>query len=206
MDLRLSFGSTGNLARQIREGAPFEVFIAADEQFVLDLARDGYTRDEGALYAEGRLVLAVPDGSRLLADGSLQDLRQALDEGRVTRFAIANPEHAPYGARAEEALRHAGLWEELRPLLVLGENVSQAAQFALSGETDGGIIAHSLALSPELAGKGAFDLLPADLHGPLRQRMALLANAGQVSEAFYDYVLSPPARATMARHGFFLSE
>jgi molybdate transport system substrate-binding protein len=206
MQVRLSFGSTGVFATQIREGAPFQLFMAADEQFVLDLHRDGFARDEGTLYAEGRVVVAVPTGSRLSADGSLEDLRRALAEGRVTRFAIANPEHAPYGMRAEEALRHAGLWDRVQPYLVMGENVSQAAQFALSGNAEGGIIAYSLALSPQVASLGSFELIPADWHEPLLQRMALLRNAGPVAEAFYRYVQSAPARHIMERFGFVLPE
>jgi molybdate transport system substrate-binding protein len=202
----LSFGSTGNFARQIREGAPYQMFMAADEHFVTELARAGFTRDEGVLYAEGRIVIAVPDGSALTADGTLADLRQALAEGRVTRFAIANPEHAPYGMRAEEALRHAGVWEALQPFLVLGENVSQAAQFAISGNADAGIIAYSLALSPGMASRGTFALIAADWHQPLLQRMALLKGAGPVAEAFYSYVQSSPARAIMERYGFELPE
>lgn len=206
-EVLLSFGSTGNFARQIREGAPFQLFMAADEHFVLDLARDGLARDEGALYALGRLALAVPNaGSTLRPDGTLQDLRTALTEGRVTRFAIANPDHAPYGMRAQEALQHQGLWEPLQPMLVLGENVSQAAQFALSGNADGGLIAWSLALAPQLQAQGQFALVPADWHQPLLQRMALMQDAGPVAEAFYTYIQQPAARAIMTRYGFTLPE
>lgn len=206
MRVRLSLGSTGNFARQIRQGAPFQIFMAADEQFILDLHRDGFTRDEGDLYAVGRIVVKVPPGSTLAADGTLESLREALAEGRITRFAIANPDHAPYGRRAMEALQHAGLWEDIQPFLVLGENVSQAAQFALSGNAEGGIIALSLALAPQLRELGTSDLIPEDFHGPLRQRMALLDGAGPVAEAFYDYVRSPPARVIMERYGFVLPE
>lgn len=202
--LRLSFGSTGNFARQIREGAPYELFLAADESFVLDLARNGFTRDEGRLYGEGRIVIKVPAGSPVAADGTLAALRDALAAGKVTRFAIANPEHAPYGMRAAEALRHAGLWEQIQPFLVFGENVSQAAQFALSGNAEGGIIAYSLALSPKLAAQGSHALIPSDWHAPLLQRMVLLRDAGPVAAAFYDYMASPPARAAMERYGFTL--
>ncbi|HUF88114.1 MAG TPA: molybdate ABC transporter substrate-binding protein, partial [Thermohalobaculum sp.] len=95
--VRLTFGSSGNFARQIRQGAPYQLYLAADEDYVRSLARDGFTRGEGALYALGRIVVIVPHGSPLAADGSLDDLARALGEGRVTRFAIANPEHAPYG-------------------------------------------------------------------------------------------------------------
>jgi molybdate transport system substrate-binding protein len=202
----LAFGSTGNLSRQIREGAPFQMFLAADESFVLDLAAEGLTRDTGRLYAVGRLALIVPKGSPLAADGTLADLRRALAAGTVTRFAIANPDHAPYGQRAREALQHAGLWDALQPHLVLGENVAQAAQFAVSGNAEGGIIAHSLALAPELADLGDFALIPPDWHSPLRQRMVLLPDAGPQAERFFAYLSTPPALDILARYGFELPQ
>ncbi|WP_128513647.1 MULTISPECIES: molybdate ABC transporter substrate-binding protein [Tabrizicola] len=206
MRVRLSMGSTGNFARQIREGAPFQIFMAADEQFIFDLHRDGFAPNEGDLYAIGRIVVKVPPGSTLVADGTLGSLRQALAEGRITRFAIANPDHAPYGRRAREALQHAGLWEDIQPFLVLGENVSQAAQFALSGNAEGGIIALSLALAPQLRDLGTSDLIPEDFHEPLRQRMVLLNDAGEVAQAFYAYMNAPAAREIMERYGFLLPE
>jgi molybdate transport system substrate-binding protein len=197
-------GSSGNFARQIRQGAPFQMYLSADENYVLDLARDGFTRDEGTLYAVGRIVIITPHGSPLKADGSLEDLKAALADGRLTKFAIANPEHAPYGKRAEEALRHQGLWDAVRPKLVLGENVSQAAQFATSANAQGGIIAYALALSPKLSALGRYELIPADWHSPLRQRMVLLKNAGPVAERFYDYVQQQAARAIFRKYGFVL--
>jgi molybdate transport system substrate-binding protein len=206
MQVRLAMGSTGNFARQIREGAPFQIFMAADEQFVLDLHRDGFTRDEGTLYAIGRIVMVAPHGSPLAADGELGGLEAALEAGEINRFAIANPEHAPYGKRAEEALRHRGLWAKIEPHLVFGENVSQAAQFALSGNAEGGIIAYSLALAPDIEARGTFALIPEHWHEPLRQRMALLGGAGPVAEAFYDFMQTPAARAVMERYGFTLPE
>lgn len=203
--VRLAFGSSGNLARQIRQGAPFELYLSADEDYVLALARDGFTRGEGALYALGRIVLLVPHGSPLSPDGSLDDLARALAEDRLTRFAIANPDHAPYGRRAEEALRHRGLWEAIQPALVFGENVTQAAQFALSGNAEGGITAHSLALAPQLAERAAFALIPAAWHSPLRQRMALTNAAGPVAQAFFEFLQSSPARAILDGHGLALT-
>jgi molybdate transport system substrate-binding protein len=200
--IRLSFGSTGNFARQIREGAPYEIFMAADESFILDLHRDGFTRDDGTIYGVGRIVLMLPNDSPLALDGSLADLGEALEDGRLTRFAIANPEHAPYGMRAEEALRHAGIWDAIQPRLVLGENVSQAAQFALSGSTEGGIIALSLARAPEVAARGEHVLIPEDFHEPLIQRMVLLEGASPAAEAFFGYMNGEAARAIMRRHGF----
>ncbi len=206
MRVRLSMGSTGNFARQIRAGGPFEIFMAADESFIADLHADGFTRDEGDLYAIGRVVIMTPHGSTLVPDPELDGLAELLAEGDITRFAIANPEHAPYGMRAREALITKGIWDDIQPVLVQGENVSQAAQFALSGDADGGIIALSLALAPQVAERGDYELIPEDWHEPLRQRMALLDGAGEVAEAFYAYMMEPPAREIMERHGFVLPE
>lgn len=206
MQVRLSLGSTGNFARQIREGAPFEIFMAADEQFIADLHADGFTRDEGDLYAIGRVVIMVPRCAALAPDPELDHLAEMLAAGQITRFAIANPEHAPYGMRAREALITKGIWQDLQPVMVLGENVSQAAAFALSGNAEGGIIAYSLALAPQVAERGSFALIPEAWHEPLRQRMALLEGAGPVAEAFYEYMMQPPAREIMARYGFILPQ
>ena len=205
-EVRLSFGSTGNFARQIRAGAPFQIFMAADEQFVVDLHADGFTRDEGDLYAVGRIVIMVPHGSSLNPDGNLDDLAVMLAANRITRFAIANPDHAPYGMRAREALIEKGIWNALQPVLVLGENVSQAAQFALSGNAEGGIIALSLALAPQVAARGTYALIPEHWHQPLRQRMVVLNDAGPVAQAFYAYMNEPPAREIMERYGFALPD
>ncbi len=200
--VRLSLGSSGNLARQIRQGAPYQIFISADERFVLELARDGITEDNGTLYSIGRIVLFVPHGSPLKADGSLEDLRTALGDGRLKRFAIANPEHAPYGQRAEEALRSTGLWETIRDHLVYGESVAQAAQFAASRNAQGGIIAESLARSPKVSALGSYALIPETVHRPLRQRMVLIKGAGPVARQFYAYLAQPPARAVFSKYGF----
>lgn len=198
----ITFGSSGNFYRQIRQGAPFDLYLAADEQFVLDLAEDGLTLDEGVIYAIGRIVIIAPNGSPLAVDPALDGLRTALAGGRIERFAIPNPEHAPYGGRAEEALRHAGLWDALEPRLVLGENVSQAAQFAVSGSVQGGIIAYSLALSPRVSALARYALIPIEWHRPLRQRMVLLNRAGPTARQFYDFLRGPIGRMILARHGF----
>ncbi|MDH3453448.1 MAG: molybdate ABC transporter substrate-binding protein [Gammaproteobacteria bacterium] len=202
--VKVSFGSSGNLARQIRQGAPFELFLSADESFVVDLFRDGFTRDEGELYALGRIVIFAPRGSPLQADGSLDDLQMAVTDGRVAKFAIANPEHAPYGQRAQEVLRRRGIWDAIVRKLVLGENVSQAAQFASSTNTQGGIIAYSLALSPRVSARGTYALIPDDWHAPLRQRMALIKGAGPLAERFYSFVQRDAVRLILRKYGFVL--
>lgn len=200
--LTLVFGSSGNFKTQILQGAPFHLFMSADENFVYELADAGKTQDRGRAYAVGRIGIMVPHGSPLKADGQLADLAAALKDGRLQKFAIANPDHAPYGARAREALQHAGLWEGLQGKLVLGENISQTAQFATSGSAQGGIIALSLASAPAVSRLGAFQLIPDQWHQPLRQRMALMQGAPPAAVAFYAYVFTPAARQIMARHGF----
>ncbi|MCK6453447.1 MAG: molybdate ABC transporter substrate-binding protein [Alphaproteobacteria bacterium] len=204
LDLKLTFGSSGNFARQIAQGAPFQLFLSADEAYVEALADQGRTVDRGAIYAVGRIVLFAPKGSPLTVDAGLAGLKTALDQDRIKRFAIANPEHAPYGRAAEQALRAQELWETIKPLLVLGENVSQAAQFALSGSAQGGIFAYSLALAPSVSGLGSFYILPPDAHAPLRQRMVLLKGAGRAAREFYAYLQGTPARAIFRRYGFLL--
>lgn len=200
----LVFGSSGTLTRQIRDGAPFELFLSADEAFVETLAAAGFTRDRGTLYGVGRIVLFAPAGSSLDPGQGLAGLARLVAAGGVRRFAIANPAHAPYGRAAEEALRKHGLWSALQPRLVLGENVAQAAQFATSGNATGGIIAYSLALAPNLQGRGRYALIPAGDHAPLRQRMVLTSRAGPVAARFYDYLQTAAARAVLERYGFAL--
>jgi len=203
-EVRLSFGSSGNFTQQIENGAPFELFLSADEGYVDRLAASGRARDRGVLYATGRIALFVPNGSPLKADATLADLKAAIADGRVRRFAIANPEVAPYGRAAREALQSAGLWEAIQPALVLGENVSQATQFASGGHAQGGIVASALTKSPEVASLGTAVVLPESSHKPLRQRMALMKSAGPEAEAFYRWLQSPPARAIFVRWGFAL--
>ena len=200
--VRLVYGSSGNLFAQLAQGAPFGMFMSADEALVARLAEGGKTQDAGQLYGIGRLVLVVSHTSALKPDGSLADLGAAQKDGRLHKFAIANPEHAPYGARARETLQALGLWEALQRHLVFGENVSQAAQFALSGSAQGGIVALSLAKVPQFAALGRYGLIDDRLHQPLRQRMVLLRTAGTAVRRFYGFLGTPAARAIMAQSGF----
>lgn len=204
--VRISYGSSGNFLRQIQQDAPFELFLSADEAFVFQLADQGRTVDRGTLYATGRIVLFAPKSSTWQPDARLTDLRAALADGRIGRFAIANPDHAPYGRAAREALQAAGVWDAVQNRLVLGENVSQAAQFAVSGSAQGGIFAYSLALAPAFANAGRHVLIPEDMHQPLRQRMVLTRKAGPAAQAFYAFLQQPAARGVFQRYGFVLPE
>ncbi len=200
--VKLSFGSSGNLSRQIVQGAPFEVFFSADESFVQDLSRRGMTEGDGALYAVGRLAVFAAAGSPVKADPELHDLVAAEADGRLLKLALANPEHAPYGRAAREVLIHKGLWSRMQTRLVLGENVSQAAQFVLSGSAQAGLIAYSLVLSESVGKRGSYALIPQEWHQPLRQRMVLIKRAGPAAREFFGFIQTPPARDIFARYGF----
>jgi molybdate transport system substrate-binding protein len=202
--VQLTFGSSGNFVRQIEQGAPFQMFLSADEAYVFRLADKGLTRDRGEVYAIGRVVIFAPHDSSLKVDEYLSGLHEALAAGRIQRFAIANPEHAPYGRAAREALKSRGLWEAVQPFLVLGENVAQAAQFATTGNSQGGIIAYSLVLSPVMRPLGRWALLPENRREPLRQRMVLLANAGDTAGRFFAHMRQPAARDILRRYGLAL--
>ena len=202
----ITYGSSGTFNTQIAHGAPFQMFLSADENFVLQLADAGLTQDRGVLYAIGRLVLFAPHGSRLTVDAKLSGLKVALAQGQIRRFAIANPEHAPYGRAARAALQSQGLWSSLESKLVFGENAAQAMQFAASGSSDGGIVPLSLSKVPTIAKLGSFALLPGAWHSaePLHQRMVLLKNAGATASDFFRYLQTPAARAVFIRYGFAL--
>ena len=148
----------------------------------------------------------MPNGSILSADSELKDLHAALTDGRIRRFAIANPEHAPYGRAAQAVLKTAGLWDAVKSNLVLGENASQAMQFAASGASQGGIVPLSLSLAPQIATLGHFALLPAEWHAnePLRQRMVLLRFADATAADFYSYLQQDGSRKIFIRYGFVI--
>jgi molybdate transport system substrate-binding protein len=201
-DLRIVYGSSGNFRRQIAERAPYELFLSADEAYIFSLAKEGFLTDDGVPYAVGRIALVIPEGSPLKLDAELVDLAAAARDGRVRRFAIANPEHAPYGRAAREALQKVHAWDALQDRLVLGENVAQATQFAVSGSAQGGIVALSLARSPELVGRARFVVIPERLHAPLVQRMALTKRAQATAREFYAYLRGREARVVFDRHGF----
>lgn len=198
---RIAYGASGNLARQIAQGAPFELLLAADEASILALAKAGHLRDEGQVYARGRLALFAPHGAPFDPAAGLEALRPLLAAGRIARFAIANPETAPYGRAAEEALRRLGLWDAIRPRLVFGENIAQAAQFAMTEGAAGGLVALSLADSAPLRARGRFALVPEALHEPLRHRLAVTKRGGEAALRLQAWFLSSSAAQVFARHG-----
>nr|WP_241461090.1 molybdate ABC transporter substrate-binding protein [Shewanella mangrovi] len=204
--VRVSYGSSGNFVSQLSHGAPFELFLSADEKYVTLLAQAGLTADSGVIYAYGKLALVAPNNSSLTLDPQLDGVKQLLDKQQLKRFAIANPEHAPYGERARELLKSKGLWQPLQDSLVFGENVSQAAQFALSGSTDGGIVALSLAVAPQFQQRGHYLAIPESEYSPIAQRMVLMKQASAEAKQFYQYLQSDRARAVFSDFGFGLPD
>lgn len=204
--VRLSFGSSGNLARQIVAGGPYELFLSADEANVEFVVGKGYSEGAGRVYAVGRIALFAPNGSPVAVDPALAGLTTALSTGKLRRIAIASPELAPYGFAAREVLRRKGLWDALQGKLAIGENVGQTAQFALSGAVDAAIIPYSIARATTVQGKGRASLVPADLHTPIRQRMVLLRNAGGTARAFYAFLQGPAALEIFEHYGFAVPE
>lgn len=194
----LVLGSTGNLAKQIEHGAPADVFFAADLSFIEDLRAKGAVIPESrALYAQGRLVLASSKKAGL----SLGDLRE-LSRPEVRRVAIANPDHAPYGRAAREALEAVGLWEALRPKLVYGENIRHTLQFIESGAVEAGLVALAVADVPEVT----YVLVDPKLYRPLNQMAAVVRRSPrpEAGLSFLQFVNGPPGRLIMKRYGFAL--
>jgi len=202
LNVRFAFGSSGNLARQILQGAPFEMFMSADEDYVFKIHDAGKTINKGQVYGLGRIVTFIPVQSALRGATFPEDYPSVFAKQTNKRFAIANPDLAPYGRAAKEALSYVQLWDQIHPHLIYGETITQSAQFSISGSTMGGIIAYSLALSSPLAGKGNYQLIPAHWHKPIGQRMVLLKNAGETARKFYQYIGRSKAIEILGRNGY----
>src|SRR6476620_5064682 len=174
--VRLTFGSSGNFFAQIQNGAPFDLFLSADIDYPRRLESSGKA-ERGSLYqyAVGRIVLWTRSDSGIDVKRGLAVLADA----RVRRIAIANPEHAPYGRAAVAALRHENLYDRMQGKLVLGENISQAAQFVQSGSADAGLIALALALSPTLKRTGTYADVPDSWYPPIEQAACIVASSRQ---------------------------
>ena len=195
-----NFGSTGQLAQQIARGAPVDLFAAANRQFVEELDEKGLVFSETkALYGVGRLTLWQREDSPVEVH-TLEDLLKP----EVTRVAIANPNHAPYGTAAREALITAGLWQELQPKLILGENISQTQQYAMTGNVDVAIAALSISVEKP----GRWVTLAAQLHNPLEQMLAVPQNAPhpELGKQFAAFVNGDQGRPLMERYGFVLPD
>jgi molybdate transport system substrate-binding protein len=201
--VRLSMGSSGNFLTQIENGAPFDVFFSADIAYPKKLETEGLAAPGSTyLYAVGKIVLWTRKDSRVDVSKGFAALR----DPAVKKIAIANPEHAPYGRAAEEALRQSGVYEAVKDRLVLGENISQAAEFVESGNADAGIIALSLVLSPAMKDKGRAWNIPENLYTPIQQGVVIVRASPnpQGARQFLDFIKTPATAALLERYGFTL--
>ena len=194
VDLQIAYGSSGNFYTQIRNQAPFDIFLSADIDYARRLAA---SPNSVFTYAIGHIVVWVPASSPL-------DPATALRAPGLRRLAIANPEHAPYGRAAEAALRAVGLYDTLKPKLVLGENIAQTFQFVQSGAADAGVVALSLALAPKVRGVGRYWEVPESLYPKLEQGGIILHDSA-LARDFRDLLLSPAGRQILNRYGFALT-
>lgn len=202
VEVKTVYGASGKLTTQIRNGAPFDVFVSADMDFPDTLHKWGYAVEKPKAYALGTVVLwstrgvDVDKGMAVLTDPS------------VTKVAIADPKRAPYGRAAVEAMQKAGLYEAVKPKLVYGENISQVTQYILTGNADIGFNAKSVVLSDSAKGKGKWKEVETALHGPIVQGAVICKygkenNPGQ-SAKFFAFLYSEPARNIFSRHGYLL--
>lgn len=197
--IEVIYGSSGNAFTQISNGAPFDMYFSADIMYPQKLKEAGLTLTEPKFYAIGRIVLwstslNVSKGLSVLADNP------------NIKIATANPEHAPYGQRSVESLKFYKLYEKVEKQLIFGENISQAAQFCLSGNAEAGLIALSLVLSPSMSNQGKYFLIDEKSHRPLEQAYVILNHAkeNKVAYSFAEFISTPDARLIFEKYGFTL--
>lgn len=197
------YGSSGKLYEQLSNKAPFHLYMSADMEYPKLLIEKGLTGSELFIYGKGRLVLW---SRKFDCDASTLE---GLSHLNLKKIAIANPNHAPYGKRAKESLAFYQLYDVIRSKIVLGENISQTAQFLSTGAADVGIIALSLALAPTMKKYGKdYYLLPAISHNPLLQG-AIITDFGRDNAAaalFFDFLKSPTAAKIFKTYGFVQEE
>jgi len=200
---KLSFGSSGKAFAQIQSGAPFEMYLSASEKYPLELEKSGHAvAGSRFVYAIGKLVLwsATP--------GYVDDQAEILKTGDFKHIALADPTHAPYGVVAEEVMKSLGVLDKLRPLFVMGENISQTFQFVSTGNAELGFIAFAqvIDINTGKIGSGSGWMIPDNLHGPFNQTAVLLKKGAEnpAALALVDFLKSPPALAIIEKYGFGL--
>ena len=199
-DFRVVYGSSGNFTAQIMNGAPFKLFIAADEHFPLELYKNGKTVDEGRVYAIGKLALISKKSFGPMPVQSKLELANAI--GKANKIAIAKPELAPYGKASVEYLKSIGLWELAKDKLIYGDNIGVAAMYVVSGAADMGFTALSLATSREVTRETVYTLLDSKQYEPIKQRMILIKGAPKEAVDLYQFMQGPQAKAILQKFGY----
>ena len=199
-EMRVVYGSSGNFATQIMNGAPFNLFIAADEHFPLELYKNSKTVDEGVVYAIGKLAIIAKNSSGVTLLDSKVEIASAIK--RANKIAIAKPELAPYGKAAVEYLKAEGLWDLAKDKLVYGDNIGVATTYVVTGAADIGFTALSLAKSSEVSKETKFLLLNSKMYEPIKQRMVLIKGAPQEASDLYRFMQGPQAKAILQKYGY----
>lgn len=199
-EMRMVYGSSGNFAAQIMNGAPFGLFIAADEQFPLELFKNGKTVDDGSIYAIGKLVIMTKTSSGIYLSDSKSDIAKAIS--KANKVAIAKPEIAPYGRAAVQYLKAEGLWDLAKDKLVYADNIGSATTYVASGAADLGFTAFSLAKSPELLRQTSYVAVDTKMYEPIKQRMVLIKGAPQEAQDLYRFMQGPKAKSILQKYGY----
>lgn len=199
--VNVTYGSSGNFFQQLENGAPFDMFFSANLDYAKKLDAAGLT-EPGSYYeyAKGKIVLWVGNESRI----DLNSGMQVLLDPSIKKLAIANPQHAPYGQAAVMAMQKANIYDKVKNKLVLGENISQAAAFVLSGSADIGIVALSLAVSPNMKAKGHYIEVPTSDYPAIEQACVILRSSKnkETAKQYLDFIKTPAIGDVLKSYGF----
>jgi molybdate transport system substrate-binding protein len=204
--VRLSFGASGNLSRQIVQGAPYEIFISAGREYIDFLLAQGISIEEYSEYVHGKIVFYIPANSQIAEMQSLKSIINALMYQSYRKIAIANPEHAPYGVAAVQAMQSAGVWAMEKNRVILAESVSQVVPYALSGNVDVAVIPYSFILQNDLDKKGKYFTVPDSWYESINQYISVFEDASEVSVKFNDFLRSDTAIKILERYGYIRNQ
>ena len=200
--VKVVYGSSGHFYQQMTQGAKYDIFLSANQDYVDRLVSQGYSSDEGVVYAKGRLVLLVSNMSRIRVTPDLSDLKLAIQDGRLSKFAIANPALAPYGVAATNTLEYLGLTKMFQPLLVMGGDVGQTMLFIHSEAAQAGMVPWSMVKQSKTIKEDSYILIPVNQHQPILQKMMVFKQANPSAKGFYDYLQSAEAKKIWRQYGY----
>lgn len=205
--LKLEFKPAGDFYHEILKGnAPYEIFMSADETFPVELNEKGFTQGQGVRFALGNVGLFVPKNSSIKADAELKDLKAAVKDGRLKKFVIADPHHAPYGVAAQEVLTSIKIWSSIKPKLIMAKSSTKVVEVIAEKSAQAGIIPMSVKNVPAVLSAGSIVEIANKWHKPINQRMVLMKTASAAAKEFYDYIQQPPAQAVLQHHGYSAPE
>jgi len=200
--IKVVYGSSGHFFQQLTQGAKYDIFLSANQDYVDRLVSQGYSNDAGVVYARGRLVVLISNKSKIRPTPDFVDLKQAVLDGRLSKFAIANPALAPYGAAAVQTLEQLGLTKMFQPLLVMGGDVGQTMLFIHSEAAQAGMVPWSMVKQSKTIQEESYFLIPEKLHQPILQKMILFKQSNPSAKGFYDYLRSAQAKQIWRQYGY----